>query len=182
MNSLDQSPTAKPQCASCELSRRNFLQLLGAGAGFVILGGCDNSDSSPEAPSGSTANPIVAVPTNSPTGKKTATAKAPGEFLVKGAGQLAVGKALVFSLPESASGEKQLGVVFMAETELRALSAKCTHAGCFVEWQEKAKELHCPCHGSRFDGAGKVLTGPATVPLPVFKVRPSGNDAIVTLP
>ena len=40
-----------------------------------------------------------------------------------------------------------------------ALSLICTHLGCTVVVTEDA--LSCPCHGSRFDRQGKVLTGPA---------------------
>lgn len=40
-----------------------------------------------------------------------------------------------------------------------ALSLVCTHLGCTVI--VSARELVCPCHGSRFDRQGKVLNGPA---------------------
>lgn len=40
-----------------------------------------------------------------------------------------------------------------------ALSLVCTHLGCTVVVTENT--LSCPCHGSRFDRQGKVLSGPA---------------------
>lgn len=40
-----------------------------------------------------------------------------------------------------------------------ALSLVCTHLGCTVVVTEDT--LSCPCHGSRFDRQGKVLSGPA---------------------
>ncbi|MDD2540576.1 MAG: Rieske (2Fe-2S) protein [Desulfuromonadaceae bacterium] len=40
-----------------------------------------------------------------------------------------------------------------------ALSLVCTHLGCTVTVTEDI--LSCPCHGSRFDRQGKVLSGPA---------------------
>jgi Rieske Fe-S protein len=53
-----------------------------------------------------------------------------------------------------------------------AMSAICTHAGCFLDdgAQTIAAGLDCPCHGSKFDGNGAVTQGPANTPLQHYAV------------
>lgn len=64
---------------------------------------------------------------------------------------------------------------------LFAVSAICTHRKCKLE-AEADKSFYCPCHGSTFDGNGKVTAGPARRNLPVFKVGTDGRgDLLVTL-
>jgi cytochrome b6-f complex iron-sulfur subunit len=52
-----------------------------------------------------------------------------------------------------------------------ALSRRCTHLGCTVNYREKDGLLECPCHQSRFSPEGKVLHGPAEKELPRYKVE-----------
>jgi Rieske Fe-S protein len=42
-----------------------------------------------------------------------------------------------------------------------ALWQKCPHLGCRVEWCEGSGEFECPCHGSTFNRAGDVRSGPS---------------------
>jgi len=39
--------------------------------------------------------------------------------------------------------------------------SRCTHMGCRLHWNQEEGTKDCPCHGSRFDGAGQLLDGPA---------------------
>jgi len=62
--------------------------------------------------------------------------------------------------------------------EVFALSSICTHKGCKVRAQADQSYL-CKCHKSRFDPAGKVLNGPATVDLPRLKVKLSDERHVL---
>lgn len=44
---------------------------------------------------------------------------------------------------------------------VHGVSAVCTHMGCHVTFNTAEKSWDCPCHGSRFDSRGRVLSGPA---------------------
>lgn len=62
-----------------------------------------------------------------------------------------------------------------AAAGFQALSLVCPHLGCTVEPQ--ADGFRCPCHGSRFDPQGGLVSGPASQPLPPLKaeVREDGH-------
>lgn len=61
------------------------------------------------------------------------------------------------------------------ENELFAFGDECTHEGCsLAEGRLGAREetVVCPCHESEFDLAtGEPVAGPASDPVPVFRVR-----------
>ena len=49
--------------------------------------------------------------------------------------------------------------------DLHAVSARCTHLGCLVRFNDAELAWECPCHGSRFAVDGSVIQGPANKPL-----------------
>jgi glycine/D-amino acid oxidase-like deaminating enzyme/nitrite reductase/ring-hydroxylating ferredoxin subunit len=60
---------------------------------------------------------------------------------------------------------EQAAVIRNGREIATALSAACTHLGCIVGWNTVDRTWDCPCHGSRFDTNGEVISGPATAPL-----------------
>jgi cytochrome b6-f complex iron-sulfur subunit len=75
-------------------------------------------------------------------------------------------------------GAQPLFVVRASETEVVALSAICTHLHCVLKWDDAGGRLLCPCHSGSFDRTGNVLAGPATRPLPRYRVE-IRDDAIL---
>jgi glycine/D-amino acid oxidase-like deaminating enzyme/nitrite reductase/ring-hydroxylating ferredoxin subunit len=70
-------------------------------------------------------------------------------------------------------GVHKIAVYRDAQGGLHEVSAKCTHLGCIVKWNDADNSWDCPCHGSRFDAFGQVLAGPAVDPLePMEDPRP----------
>jgi nucleotide-binding universal stress UspA family protein/nitrite reductase/ring-hydroxylating ferredoxin subunit len=76
-----------------------------------------------------------------------------------------VGRSLADLKPGEGAIVEEKGRKFAGYREesgrLVALSRKCTHLGCSVQWNPSLGTWDCPCHGSRYDPRGKVIQGPA---------------------
>jgi cytochrome b6-f complex iron-sulfur subunit len=132
------------------LTRRQFLEGSAAILG-VSLAGCG------------------AQPASGPS----ARAGEGGAIILTGVPTLEPGAGQIFIFP---GGEP--GLIFKAKDGTSgAVSAKCTHAGCTVEWDGRAKiPLRCPCHESHFALDGQVLSGPAKAPLKHYAVSVTGEE------
>jgi cytochrome b6-f complex iron-sulfur subunit len=58
-----------------------------------------------------------------------------------------------------------------------AISSICTHLGCNVK--RGGPGFACPCHGSQFDGNGRVVHGPAPKPLEWYALSLSPHAQLV---
>ena len=76
-------------------------------------------------------------------------------------------KRLEFSLPPSSGRRPVSRRVFLVKKDERlfALSARCSHLGCLVEWSRFRQRFVCPCHGGMYDDEGRVTQGPPPGPL-----------------
>jgi Rieske Fe-S protein len=117
-----------------------------------------------------------------------------------GAGILIIAGSLDLSLPPAVRSSRSIKLgasssypmsrfTFISDSKLflykerhavSALSAICPHLGCVVKKGEGG--FRCPCHGSRFDEAGRVLSGPAGRSLDWLRVRRAPDGQLMVLP
>jgi nitrite reductase/ring-hydroxylating ferredoxin subunit len=69
--------------------------------------------------------------------------------------------------------------VFVSRDDMgvRAMSAVCTHLGCTV--RPSGEGYVCPCHGSRYDREGRVMSGPAPAALAFLQLEKDRRDNLV---
>ncbi len=72
-------------------------------------------------------------------------------------------------------------VVRTDATTVVALDARCTHRGCTVAYTPARNRFDCPCHGSAFQLDGRVISGPAELPLPTYTADLAADRVTVTL-
>jgi cytochrome b6-f complex iron-sulfur subunit len=63
-----------------------------------------------------------------------------------------------------------------------ALSARCVHLGCTVNWFADLGTFKCPCHGSEYHSDGGNFAGPAPRPLSRLRIEldPQGELIVDT--
>jgi len=76
---------------------------------------------------------------------------------------------------------KPFWVIKLAEQQIIAISAICTHMQCIVKWEENRKMLVCPCHQGEFNTDGNVLSGIPSKPLAEYKVEIRGDEVYVII-
>ena len=60
-----------------------------------------------------------------------------------------------------------------------AISSRCAHVGCPVNFVQAAGNFICPCHGGVYDFEGKRIGGPPVRPLDRFQTRIRGGKVEV---
>ncbi|HET9753181.1 MAG TPA: Rieske (2Fe-2S) protein [Myxococcales bacterium] len=77
------------------------------------------------------------------------------------------------------AGAVRLLVFEDAEQKLHALSARCTHEGCTVQYVPGDSLIWCACHNGRFDLEGRVISGPPPRPLSRYACQREVDGAVV---
>lgn len=57
---------------------------------------------------------------------------------------------------------KKIGLYKDQNGKFYGVKPYCTHLGCELSWNNLEKTWDCPCHGSRYDYTGKIITEPTT--------------------
>jgi cytochrome b6-f complex iron-sulfur subunit len=63
--------------------------------------------------------------------------------------------------------------------KLIGVSPFCTHKNCVVNWDGKKQVFVCPCHDAEYNADGKVLKGPAQLPLKSYEVKIQNNAFMI---
>ena len=56
-----------------------------------------------------------------------------------------------------------------------AVSVNCTNDKTKLVFKATENQFYCPLDLSRFDTTGKVISGPATLPLTAYKIEPNAT-------
>jgi Rieske Fe-S protein len=81
-------------------------------------------------------------------------------------------------IPNPHDKKKPIIVSRTSDATVAAFSSKCTHWGCEVPIPAD-NVIKCECHGSVFDGSGKVIKGPAHKNL--FQFSATLDGSIITI-
>jgi len=181
--------------------RRAFLQFAALGAATVVFGGAIGvlarslrsgteigMDATPE-PSGAAGAAASASP-GAAAGAGSSPAAAASVGAGQGAGssgttlatlsQLKKGHAYRFADPTT--GDPAV-LIRLANDNVVAYDAVCTHQGCTVGYDSGSGLLLCPCHGAVFDPtqAAAVLSGPTNTPLTSLPLHVDPTTGKITL-
>lgn len=116
------------------------------------------------------------------------SASTPLPAITGAVGNGAVTLAIDASSPLAAVGSAAMvrsssGTFLVARTAADAFSALtsiCTHEVCTITGFD-SQDFVCPCHGSRFDTNGRVVSGPAVRALRAYQTRFADNLLTITL-
>lgn len=162
-----------------EEDRTRRVVLAGGAAlfGVVLAGGSalfrksDSAASAPGALPPTTSAPESPAPGSS-TPNSSAPNTAPGHVLAS-ASQVPVGSGTQVQDPVSGHTD---WVLQLQPGAFTAFDATCPHQGCPVTFVSPSDGFACPCHGSRFDANGHVVSGPATSDLTAIAVTVIGGE------
>lgn len=108
--------------------------------------------------------------------------KAPAEESRPGEKQLKAGKLSTLAVGDArlvSHSDEPVFVVRVAESQVLAVSAVCTHMRCILRWKRDNGTFLCPCHDGAFDRSGNVLSGPPKKPLRQYASEIRADEIII---
>ena len=80
-------------------------------------------------------------------------------------------------------GNKPGILIRSSDGKFHAFFATCTHLDCIVQYDGKAGDIWCACHGGRYDINGQNISGPPPRPLTTLSVNilPESEEILVTV-
>ncbi len=81
------------------------------------------------------------------------------------------GRFYVVGYSGSASGDVDYAAEGVTAEGIMPLYQRCVHLGCRVPYCQSSKWFECPCHGSKYNGAGEYQLGPAPRGMDRFKLE-----------
>jgi cytochrome b6-f complex iron-sulfur subunit len=155
-----------------EISRRNFCLHASKAASCVALGSlieaCGGGGSGPSNVLQLTAPQLAVI--NGSTSGNTAIVQIDSTSPLAAIGGAAMVRSSGGSFLVSRTGQETFA----------ALTSTCTHEACTITGFDNANYV-CPCHGSMFTTAGRVVMGPATAPLRTFATQFSNNVLTISI-
>lgn len=95
---------------------------------------------------------------------------------------IAIGPVETFKPGSVTTFEKEhFHLVRLIDGGFLALSRVCTHLRCAVPWVESEKQFVCPCHRSKYDIKGDLLSPPASRGLDIHKLKIKNKIVMVSL-
>ena len=64
---------------------------------------------------------------------------------------------------------KKVGIYKKEDGKIFKVKPVCKHLGCMLTWNNLEKTWDCPCHGSRYDYMGNIITEPTVKELDKYK-------------
>jgi serine/threonine protein kinase/Rieske Fe-S protein len=169
----EQKSRPKPR----KVKRRRVLAMLAAGAVVLGAGGVlawevEHNGGGSHLPQSGPGN----ADNHSPVATKVTTGH---QGTLIGASTQASNSAVTFTNPVN---QQEGLLVHLVNGAFAAYEQACTHEGVPVNYHPETRTFICPAHGAIFDPAhnGKVLQGPAIVPLPQIAIKINTDGTITT--